>query len=283
MIIAVTGATGFVGSALTARLRRDGHQVRPISIRSAPEASAFEGCDAVVHLAGEPIAQRWTAAAKRRILGSRVEGTRSVVEALAKLQKRPRVLVSSSGVGFYGSRGEEALTENAAPGDDFLAEVCVAWEAEAQEAASLGIRVVTPRTAMVLGPDGGALAKLLLPFRMGVGGRIGSGTQWVSWVHRDDLISLILVAIEKPDLDGPVNAVAPNPVTNLEFTKTLAAELHRPAIVPVPGIALKLLYGEMSDVLLGGQRAIPEAALRAGFEFRFPRLDAALREILVPK
>jgi uncharacterized protein (TIGR01777 family) len=280
MNIAITGASGFIGVNLTTRLRQDGHNVHAVSLRSVPEPAVFEGCDAVVHLAGEPVVQRWTAAAKRRILDSRVTGTRLVVDALAKLERRPSVLVSASGVGYYGSRGDDVLAESSAPGNDFLAQVCIAWEKEARKAETLGIRVVTPRIGMVLGAGGGALAKLLLPFRVGVGGRIGSGMQSTSWIHLDDLISLVTFAIQKPDLRGPLNAVAPQPVTNLEFTKVLAEVLHRPAIFPVPGFALKLLFGEMSEMLLGGQRAIPEAAQRAGFHFRYPRLEAALEQIL---
>ena len=280
MNIAITGFSGFIGQSLAARLRLVGHAVRAVSLRTAPDPAAFHGCDAVVHLAGEPVAQSWTPAAKRRILESRVEGTRTVVNALAKLDEPPHALVCASGVGYYGSRGDELVRENSAPGTDFLAQVCIASASEAQKAEALGIRVVTPRIGVVLGAGGGALAKLLPPFRFGVGGRIGTGKQWISWIHLDDLLSLVVFALEKPALRGPVNAVAPNPVTNLEFTKVLAAELHRPAAFPVPGFALRLMFGEMSEILLGGQRAIPEAALGAGFPFRYPHLAEALKQIL---
>lgn len=280
MNVVITGASGFIGRALITRLRLEGRHVRAVSLRSTPRAADFEGCDAVVHLAGEPVAQRWTADARQRIQGSRVNGTRAVVEALAQLEERPRVLVSASAVGYYGSRGDETLAENATPGTDFLAKVCIEWEAEARKAATLGIRVVIPRTGLVLGNDGGALAKLLLPFRLGAGGRIGSGAQWMSWIHIHDMISLLQFAIQKPALNGPVNAIAPNPVTNVEFTKILAAVMHRPAILPVPGFALKLILGEMSEVLLGGQRVIPAAAQGAGFPFQYPQLRGALEQIL---
>jgi len=287
MNIAITGASGFIGASLAARLRSEGHTVRALSLRSAPDpasvASVFDGCDAVVHLAGEPVAQRWTDSTKKRILDSRVQGGRTIVDALSKLDRRPGVLVSASGIGYYGSRGDERLTEGSAPGSDFLAQVCVAWEGEARKAEALSIRVVTPRIGMVLGAGGGALSKLLLPFRLGVGGRIGPGTQWTSWIHLDDLVSLVVFAIQNQQLSGAVNAVAPNPVTNLEFTKVLAAALHRPAVFPLPAFALQLVLGEMSEILLGGQRVVPEAAKAAGFTFRYPQLSAAFAEILASR
>jgi hypothetical protein len=232
----------------------------------------------VVNLAGESVAQRWTAAARERILSSRVQATRGLVAALHDQPgaESPRVLVSASAVGYYGSRGDDVLTEQAAPASDFLASVCVGWEEEARGAESFGVRVVTPRIGVVLGPDGGALQQMMLPFKMGVGGRLGSGQQWMSWIHLDDLIALIEFAIATPALHGPVNATAPHPVTNAEFTRELAAALHRPAIFPVPAFTLKLLFGEMSQVLLGSQRAIPEAAVRAGFEFRYSDVGLAL-------
>jgi uncharacterized protein len=280
MIVAITGASGFIGQGLAARLRLAGLTVRSVSLRTAPEPAAFNGCEAVVHLAGEAVAQRWTDSAKQRILDSRVQGTRTMVNALANLDQPPGVLVSASGVGYYGLRGDGVLTEHSPPGSDFLAQVCLAWESEARKAEALRIRVVTPRIGMILGADGGALSKLLLPFRLGVGGRIGSGTQWTSWIHLDDLLSLVIFAIEKSALRGAVNAVAPNPVTNLEFAKVLATALHRPAILPVPAFALRLVLGEMSEILLGGQRAVPQVAQAAGFTFRYPQLAAALAEIL---
>lgn len=274
MHIAITGGSGFIGRVIASRLRLAGHTLTSVSLRTAPRPEAFANCDAVVHLAGEPVAQRWTAAARRRIRDSRMQGTRDVLAALE--QQPPRVFVSASAVGYYGSRKDEILTEESAPGADFLASVCVDWEQEARAAETFGVRVVTARFGMVLGPGGGALARLLLPFKMGVGGRLGTGRQWMSWIHLDDVAALVEFAILTPALRGPVNATAPNPVTNAEFTRALAAALHRPAIFPVPPIALKLLFGEMSQMLLGGQRVIPEAALRAGFRFRYPDVGPAL-------
>ncbi len=278
MNVAVTGASGFVGRALSERLRASGHSVTAISLRTQPPSEVFAGCQAVVNLAGEPVAQRWTPAARERISNSRIQGTRSLVAALRK--HRPAVLVSASAIGYYGSRGDEILTEDAPPSPDFLGEVAVGWEQEARAAEQFGVRVVTPRIGVVLGRGGGALAQILLPFRLGVGGRLGTGEQWMSWIALDDLVSLIEFAIEDPALSGPVNAVAPNPVTNAVFTRELAATLHRPAILPVPAFALKILFGEMSQILLGGQRVMPQAALRAGFQFHFADLGQALRRAI---
>jgi uncharacterized protein (TIGR01777 family) len=273
MNVAVTGASGFVGRALSERLRTSGHTVTAVSLRTQPPPEVFVGCQAVVNLVGEPVAQRWTDAARERISNSRIHGTRFLVAALRK--NPPAVLVSASAVGYYGSRGDEILTEDSPPSSDFLGELAVAWEREAREAEQFGVRVVTPRIGVVLGRRGGALAQMLLPFRLGVGGRLGTGEQWMS-LH--DLVSLIEFAIVDADLSGPVNAVAPNPVTNAVFTRELAAALHRPAIFPVPAFALKLLFGEMSQILLGGQRVMPQAASRAGFQFRFANLGEALRQ-----
>jgi uncharacterized protein (TIGR01777 family) len=276
MIIAVTGASGFIGRRLTQRLQSEGHTVREISLRSG--APIVPICHAVVHLAGEPVAQRWTRSARNRILKSRVEGTKSLVKALS--EHPPPVLISASAIGYYGARGDEILTETSKPGADFLAQVAIAWEREARSAAQLGVRAVPLRFGMVLGRGGGALKKMLLPFRLGLGGRLGSGDQWMSWIHLDDLIALIGFAIESAQCKGAMNAVAPHPVTNAEFTHDLARALHRPAVFPVPEFVLKLLYGEMSQVILGSQRVKPEAALQAGFEFRFPELGRALRQIV---
>jgi uncharacterized protein (TIGR01777 family) len=228
-----------------------------------------------VNLAGEPVVQRWTAAARERILNSRIQGTRSLVATLRK--HPPTVLVSASAVGYYGSRGDEILTEDSPAAPDFLGQVAVEWEQAARAAEEFGVRVVTPRIGVVLGRGGGALAQMLPPFRLGVGGRLGTGKQWMPWIALDDLVSLIEFAIEEAALTGPVNAVAPNPVTNAAFTRELAAALHRPAIFPVPAFALELLFGEMSQILLGSQRVIPQAALRAGFQFHFADLGQALR------
>ena len=279
MNVAITGAAGFVGRALSERLRASGHSVTPISLRTQLAPEIFAPCQAVVNLAGEPVAQRWTSAARERISSSRIQGTRSLVAALR--QHPPAVLVSASAVGYYGSCGDEILTEDSPPASDFLGQLALGWEREAQVAEQFGVRVVTPRIGVVLGRGGGALAKMLLPFRLGVGGRLGTGEQWMSWIALDDLISVIEFAITNTGLRGPVNAVAPNPVTNAAFTRELAAALHLPAILPVPAFALEILFGEMSQVLLGGQRVIPRAALRAGFQFRFADLGEALRAALV--
>lgn len=276
MNIAITGASGFVGRALSERLRASGHSVTAISLRTTLPPEAFAGCHAVVNLAGEPVAQRWTTAARERISNSRIQGTRSLVAALR--QHPPSVLVSASAVGYYGSRGDEILTEDSPPASDFLGQLALGWEQEAHAAEQFGVRVVTPRIGVVLGRGGGALAQMLLPFRLGVGGRLGTGQQWMSWIALDDLVSLIELAIADAALSGPVNAVAPNPVTNAVFTRELAAALRRPAMFPVPAFALKILFGEMSQILLGGQRVIPQAALRAGFQFRFTEVGDALRQ-----
>lgn len=280
MIIAITGANGFIGTNLARRLRNARHEVRAISVRRSIDSWLLDGCNAVIHLAGEPISQRWTAQARQRIMDSRVEGTRVLIHALEKMPVRPEVLISASAVGYYGPRGEEILTETSSPGNDFLAAVTGRWECEAWEAEKLGMRVVTPRFGVVLGKNGGALQQMLLPFKLGVGGRLGNGKQWMSWIHMDDLCALLVFAMEHAEVRGPVNAVAPNPVTNSEFTRALAAALFRRAIIPVPAFALKLLFGEMSQVLLEGQRVIPEAAERAGFQFQYPEIGLALRQIL---
>jgi uncharacterized protein (TIGR01777 family) len=276
MIIAVTGSSGFIGRRLTQRLRAEGHTVREISLRRGPVIVPV--CHAVVHLAGEPVAQRWTRSARNRILKSRVEGTKSLVKALS--EHPPPVLISASAIGYYGSRGDEILTETSKPGGDFLAQVVIGWEREARSAEQFGVRVVPLRFGVVLGRGGGALKKILLPFRLGLGGRLGSGQQWMSWIHLDDLIALIGFAIESEQCKRVMNAVAPHPVTNDEFTHDLGRALHRPAVFPVPEFGLKLLYGEMSQVILGSQRVIPEAALQAGFQFRFAELGPALRQIV---
>ncbi|MDP8991342.1 MAG: TIGR01777 family oxidoreductase [Acidobacteriota bacterium] len=277
MKVVITGGLGFIGRAIAERLRANGHTVTAVSLRTPPSAEAFAGCGAVVNLSGEPVAQRWTAAAKERIMNSRVQGTRTLVAALR--QHPPAALISASAIGYYGSRGAEILTEESPPGSGFLGQVAVAWEQEARAAEEFGVRVVTPRIGVVLGRGGGALPQIALPFRFGVGGRLGDGKQWTSWIHLDDLISLVEFSIATSTLRGAVNAVAPNPVTNAEFTRELAAALHRPAILPVPTLALKILLGEMSQAILASQRVIPQAALRAGFQFRFTEVGEALRHI----
>ncbi len=294
--IAITGASGFIGGALDAYLTTAGHTVRRIG-RSAPrpgstdirwdpargilDPAALVGVDAVVHLAGENVGQRWTPEVKRRILESRVQGTGLLARTLAALDRKPAVLVSASGVGIYGDRGDETLHERSTLGSDFLADVSKQWEGAADPARAAGIRVVHPRTGVVLSPDGGALERLLLPFRMGVGGPIGSGKQWMSWITRDDLLAVIEWCIFRDGLDGAVNAVAPTPVTNAEFVRTLGAVLHRPALLPVPGLALRLLFGDMADAtILASQRVQPSRLQASGFAFRHRTLHPALAFVL---
>jgi len=297
MKIAISGASGFIGTRLLQALAAAGHQLQVFSRRASthlppgvrvsvwdpvegePPSEDLRGQDAVIHLAGENVGQRWTAEARRRILESRVNGTRNLVAALAKLPQRPATLICASATGYYGARGDEILDEAALPGNGFLAEVCAAWEREAQAAESLGMRVVRVRIGLVLDPRGGALQRMLPPFRMGVGGRLGDGRQWMSWIHLDDLATLFRFALEQP-LEGPVNAVAPQPVTNAEFTRALAEAVRRPALFPVPGFVLRAMFGEMAEMLLTGQRVEPRAAGAAGFRFRFPRLDGALADLL---
>jgi uncharacterized protein (TIGR01777 family) len=280
MRIAVTGATGFIGGRLVPRLRARGHECVLMKHGEVWSADAMDGAGAVIHLAGEPVAQRWTADVKRRIRSSRGEGTRSLVRAMSGLAGKPAVLVSGSAIGIYGSRGEEVLTESSTPGDGFLADVVREWESAADGAAALGMRVVKIRTGIVLGPEGGTLAKLLPIFRVGAGGRVASGRQWMSWIHADDMADVFVFAVEEAGVHGVLNATAPNPVTNAEFTRELAAVLHRPALFPVPLLALKLLYGEMAEVVAGSQRVLPQAAEAAGVVFRYPQLRAALEQML---
>ncbi len=278
MNITISGASGFIGRHLLKSLATAGHAPRALS-RHAPPAESLREADVVIHLAGEPIAQRWTVEAKRRIRESRVTGTRDLVEALATLPRRPQALICASAIGYYGSRGDEILTESSVPGSGFLPELCVAWEGEAQAAEAFGIRVVRMRTGVVLDAGGGALQRMLPPFRMGVGGRLGSGRQWMSWIHLEDLAGLFQFAVESR-VRAPLNGVAPYPVTNSDFTRELARALGRPAVFPVPGFALRLIFGEMADVLLASQRVAPAAAEAAGFRFRFPQLAPALASLL---
>lgn len=303
MIIAITGATGFVGKRLTTHLLAAGHEV--VALTRSPEraervlpvrcrlvawdpdrggvdAAALAGVDAVVNLAGEGVADgRWTARRKEAIRRSRVDATRLLVDAIAALpaERRPRVLVSASAIGFYGDRGDEILTEESAPGTGFLADVCRGWEEAAVAAEAHGLRTVRVRIGVVLGREGGALARMLPPFRLGLGGRIGSGDQWMSWIHVEDLVTLVAFALERQDVRGVVNGVAPAPVTNAELTATLGRVLERPAFLPVPSIALRLALGEMGGVLLEGQRVLPTAAETHGFGFRHPDLGGALVDI----
>lgn len=298
MNLTLTGATGFIGTKLIARLVRDGNALRVLARRTPPDlpsgarfaawdanageppADALEGADAVIHLAGEPVAQRWIPETKRRIRASRVDGTRHLVHALSTLSRRPATLIVASAIGIYGDRGNEILTEASEPGSGFLPETCVEWEQAASLAEALGMRVVRLRIGIVLGLGGGALARMLPPFKLGIGGRLSSGGQWMSWIHVEDLVELLCFAATASKLTGAVNATAPNPVTNTEFTRVLARVLRRPALFPVPKLALKLLFGEMSRILLESQRVLPKAAEAAGFRFRRPDLRAALEELL---
>ena len=297
MKIVISGATGLIGRRLLKTLGTEGHSLSVLSrhaganmpagvrvfvwdpMKGEAPAESLSDADAVIHLAGEPVAQRWSDDVKRRIRDSRVTGTRNLVAAMAKLTRRPAVLISASAVGYYGSRGDEVLTEASAPGNDFLAETCAAWEKEAQAAEALGVRVVSVRTGVALDPRGGALARMLPPFKMGVGGKLAGGKQWTPWIHIEDLIGIYQLALEKP-VRGPVNGVAPQPVTNAEFTRALAQAVKRPAIFPVPGFALRALFGEMSEILLASQRVQPKQAEAAGYRFRFPLVGPALADVV---
>ncbi len=279
MKVLILGASGFIGRRLAAALRARGDDVLTGTLREPQAAAAFaESCDAIVNLAGEPVAQRWNEAVKRRIKESRVDLPRRFIEALAQRPTRPATYVSASAIGYYGTSETATFVEDSPPGDDFLARVCLEWEREAQRAADLGMRVACVRTGVVLGTDGGALPKMLTPFRAGLGGVIGSGRQWFSWIAVDDVVGIYLLAIDKAQ--GPLNATAPNPVTNAEFTKQLAAAVHRPAFLPVPTLALRAMLGEGADAVLHGQRVLPERTKALGYTFAFPRLDAALAALL---
>jgi uncharacterized protein (TIGR01777 family) len=301
MRVTVTGATGLIGRRLVGRLRERDDEITVLSrdpdrarkrldtqgqawdLTGEPAPTlALRGRHAVVHLAGEPVAQRWSAAAKKAIRESRVAGTRNLVAGLAACAEteRPRVLVSASAIGYYGAHASEPLDEDTPPGADFLAQTCSVWEAEAQAAEQLGVRVVRVRTGVVLDRDGGALAKMLPPFKLGVGGPVAGGRQYISWIHPDDLIGIVLAAIDTEQWSGPVNATAPQPLSNRDFSKALGRVLHRPALLPTPALALRLLYGEMAEIVTSGARVLPARALVNGYEFRHPKLDGALRAAL---
>jgi uncharacterized protein (TIGR01777 family) len=289
----VTGATGFIGQRLVATLEkpavltRNPQHARQLlgnvephpwqGEREPAPSAALDGVDVVFHLAGEPVAQgRWTAEKKRRILDSRKLGTANLVEGIRRAASRPRVLVSASAVGYYGDRGDEVLYEDSPPGNDFLADVCKQWEAEARAATDLGVRVAIARIGIVLGPGGGALAKMLPIFKTGLGGRLASGNQWMPWVHVDDLVAMLHFAAQQDDLRDAFNATAQNPVTNRQFTRELAQALRRPAILPAPAFGLRLMIGEFAEILLSSQRAIPRVLQQAGYRFKYPDLRSAL-------
>jgi uncharacterized protein (TIGR01777 family) len=296
MRILIGGSHGLVGTALIKALETDGHEIFRL-VRHAPTSKTevewspdrysialarIEGFDAVVNLAGESIAEgRWTDDKKRRIRESRVKGTKLLGDALANLAVPPQIFVCASAIGYYGNRGDELLTETSAPGDDFLAKVCAEWENATALATEKGIRVVNARFGVILDTNGGALKKMLPPFRMGVGGKVGSGKQWMSWIALDDVVAGIQFALANDSIKGPVNFVAPVPVTNSEFTQTLGKVLSRPTILPIPAFAIKFLFGEMGEaLLLGGQRVAPQRLVAEGYKFSYPQLEKALVHIL---
>lgn len=297
MKVTVTGATGLIGSRLVEEMIARGDQVSVLSrdpararealgagveafawdpLAGPAPAEALAGRDGVVHLAGENLAQRWNDDVKQQILESRKTGTHNLVEGLRAAEPRPGVLVSASGVGYYGAHGDEIVDERTAPGKDFAATVCVAWEQAAAAAAELGLRVVELRTGVVLAQGGGALGKMLTPFKLGVGGPVAGGDQYMPWVHLDDVTGMYIAALEGERWAGAINATAPEPVTNKEFSRALGRALHRPAFAPVPAFALRVLYGEMAEIVTTGQRAVPSRARELGYEFRHPGLDEAL-------
>lgn len=295
MKVAISGVSGLVGSALRESLTNDGHEVIAISRRSSLpplktltwdvengrfDASGLENVDVVVHLAGEPVAQRWNDERKQAIRDSRVDSARLLVEGLKSLKNPPKLLASASAVGFYGDGGDTELDESAPPGTGFLPDVCQEWEKATMEALGVGIRATSIRTGIVLSTKGGALPQMLLPFKLGVGGPVGTGSQWMPWIHIDDIVGAYRFVIDNDDLVGAVNGTAPNPVTNAEFSKALGRALHRPAFLPAPAFGLKILFGEMSEILLEGQRAIPKKLLTAGYEFKYPEVGAALKDVI---
>ncbi len=293
MNILITGGTGFIGSALSRKLKNSGHNVTVTTRRQSdskekltwsppgliPE-SKLSNIDAVINLAGESIASgRWTAERKKRLISSRVETTRALVESIKNSDPGPKILISASAVGFYGQHGDEEVTENTGQGTDFLAEICRAWESEALKAQESGLRVVIMRFGTVLESDGGALLKMITPFKLFLGGPLGSGRQWFPWVHRDDLTGIIKYAMDNKSMSGPFNVTSPQAVTNREFSDALGRALNRPSCLPVPGFVLKIVFGELSSILLTGQKVLPEKILNAGFKFKYPDIDGALRAI----
>lgn len=298
MTVTVTGGSGLIGRELIARLLSGGHEVVSLgraprtgvpsaarlmiwdSQKGSPPAESLEGVGAVVHLAGEPVAQRWSQEAKRRIRASRVEATRRLVDGIRAARSRPKALVCASAVGYYGDRGDEILAETSKPGAGFLPEICVDWEKQAIAARTLDVRVVIVRIGLVLARHGGALDRMLPAFRAGAGGRLGSGEQWMSWIHLNDLVRLFERTVTDESVSGVWNGVAPNPVTNADFTRALGRALHRPALLPVPRFAIQLLFGQMGEILFHSQRAMPEGPRAAGFEFEHPEVFAAFKDLL---
>jgi uncharacterized protein (TIGR01777 family) len=298
MNVTLTGATGLIGGAIVRALQARGDAVTVLSrdperaraalgdvdahawspLDGPAPAAALSGRDAVVHLAGESVAQRWNDESRRAIHDSRESGTRNLVAGLQLAEPRPRALVSASGMNYYGPRGDEPITEDAEPGDDFLARVCLAWEREAAAARELGLRVAMLRTAVVLDQNGGALSKMLPFFRLGIGGPVAGGRQYLPWIHIDDTVGLYLAVLDDGSWDGPINACAPEPATNRDFSRALGRALHRPAFAPVPGLAVRLLYGDMAEIVTTGQRAVPTRALEHGYAFRHTDLDEALHD-----
>jgi uncharacterized protein (TIGR01777 family) len=298
--VTLTGATGLIGPALVSSLLERGTQVTVLTrdpdrararlgeveavqwdlMGEPAPARSLAGRDAVVNMAGEPVAQRWSAQAKRAIRDSRVTGTRNLLAGLAQADPRPQTLISSSAIGYYGAHGEEPLDEDAPPGEDYLARVCVEWEQAAAAASELGVRVVQVRTGVVLDRGGGALAKMLPPFRLGVGGPVAGGYQYMPWIHAQDVVGMMLAALEDERWSGPINATAPEPVRNRDFASVLGHVLGRPALLPVPALALRLLYGEMAQIVTTGARVMPAKPLVLGYEFAHPQLEQALRQAL---
>jgi len=290
----ITGGSGFIGRGLCTRLLADSHRISVLTrniarargrvdarVALVDRLDAVRDVDAIVNLAGENLAEgRWTVPRKQAFFDSRIGTTRHLLAWIAAQAYRPRVLVSGSAIGWYGPRGDEMLDENSAPGDDFAAGLCRAWEDEAMKAGAFGVRVCCIRTGIVLARDGGALAKMLLPFRLGLGGPLGDGRQWMSWIARDDLVEFIVWLAQNERTNGAYNATAPGPVVNADFARELGRALHRPAFMPTPAFALKLLFGEMAELLLTGQRVLPARAAATGFTFRFPELAGAFRAIL---